>query len=402
MAQGFNYGPGQNLTRNNRFAQMLMQQEQNAPPITAHSQGLASMFRQGLAGYMQGKDMNQEAAAQEALIRGMSAKPWVNPDTGQTSTAPAGGLAGAQAALGRVEGPTARNLQQQLAMMGYEQEQATRAADLAFSRAKELRASPKWSDPNSPTNQAKYGNSLVWGTDAEGNSVLMQPSSAGGVRIAEMPEGVTPQRSGIVKTDLGDRIIWEDSTGRFIKEEMKQLGPSQTPEHAQNVASAGASGTQAVKASGEAFETLGKINTNIANIDDAIAAVDRGAETGPIYAMLPSIRTASIELDNIQNRMGLDIIGAVTFGALSKGELDLALNTALPTKLPPAELRAWLVSKKAAQQKLSKYLSEAAIYLGKPGNTVAMWADMRQPTTAATEPGTATTLKFDAQGNIIP
>ncbi len=75
MAQGFNYGPGQNLTRNNRFAQMLMQQEQNAPPITAHSQGLASMLRQGLAGYLQGQDSRQLQAAQEAFATPLDQQP---------------------------------------------------------------------------------------------------------------------------------------------------------------------------------------------------------------------------------------------------------------------------------------------------------------------------------------
>ncbi len=75
MAQGFNYGPGQNLTRNNRFAQMLMQQEQNAPPITAHSQGLASMLRQGLAAYMQGQDSRQLQAAQEAFATPLDQQP---------------------------------------------------------------------------------------------------------------------------------------------------------------------------------------------------------------------------------------------------------------------------------------------------------------------------------------
>ena len=135
-----------------------------------------------------------------------------------------------------------------------------------------------------------------------------------------------------------------------------------------------AAGTAAIKASGEAWKSLYKVKTNIANIGDAIRAIDAGAQSGPIYKMMPSIRAASVELDNVQNRMGLDVIGTVTFGALSKGELDLALSTALPTGLEPAKLREWLVTKRSAQQKLSRYLSDATIYLGTPGNTVSSWA----------------------------
>ena len=136
-----------------------------------------------------------------------------------------------------------------------------------------------------------------------------------------------------------------------------------------------AAGAAAIKASGEAWKSLYKVKTNIANIGDAIRALDAGAKSGPIYKMLGiSIRAASVELDNVQNRMGLDVIGTVTFGALSKGELDLALSTALPTGLEPAKLKEWLVKKRSAQQKLSRYLSDATIYLGTPGNTVSSWA----------------------------
>lgn len=75
MAQGFNYGPGQNLTRNNRFAQMLMAQEANRAPIRSHTQGLASILRQGLAGYMQGQDANQLQAAQGAFATPLDQQP---------------------------------------------------------------------------------------------------------------------------------------------------------------------------------------------------------------------------------------------------------------------------------------------------------------------------------------
>lgn len=136
-------------------------------------------------------------------------------------------------------------------------------------------------------------------------------------------------------------------------------------------------GTQAVQASGEAIEQLSSVRQNIATIDEAIEAIDEGASSGAISSRLPSIRAASVKLDNVQRRLGLDVIGSVTFGALSKGELDLALATALPTNLDEPELREWLVRKKSAQQKLAAELEEAAIFLGKPGNTRAEFMEMK-------------------------
>jgi len=87
-------------------------------------------------------------------------------------------------------------------------------------------------------------------------------------------------------------------------------------------------------------------------------------------SMLKSIVPASIELDNVQKRMGLDVIGDVTFGALSKGELDLALSTAMPTDLKPPELRAWLVKKRRAQRVFADYQMKAMIYLRAGGNII--------------------------------
>jgi len=128
---------------------------------------------------------------------------------------------------------------------------------------------------------------------------------------------------------------------------------------------------QSIATSGEYFKRIEPVRKSIANIEAAITAIGKGAKTGAIEQYLPSITEASVTLDNLQSQMGLDIVGATTFGALSKGELDLALNTALPTGLNEKELRGWLVNKRNSQKKLEAELAKAAIYLGKPGNTQA-------------------------------
>lgn len=126
----------------------------------------------------------------------------------------------------------------------------------------------------------------------------------------------------------------------------------------------------AIKAGEAAFEKLAPVKSAIQNIDDAITAIDDGAETGFIMSKLPSIKAESIRLDNIKNRMGLDVVGSVTFGALSASELDMALDTALPTNLEGQELKKWLQAKKQAQLKTIANLEEAAAFLARGTNTI--------------------------------
>jgi hypothetical protein len=134
-------------------------------------------------------------------------------------------------------------------------------------------------------------------------------------------------------------------------------------------------GELTAKEVGKAFAEIGKIRKNIGNIDDAIKAIDDGANTGVIASKFPNITTASITLNNVRSQLGLDVIGSVTFGALSEGELNLALDTALPTTLRPQALRQYLTDKKAAQEKLIGYLTKQVSYLNKPGNNLSGWLE---------------------------
>jgi len=113
-------------------------------------------------------------------------------------------------------------------------------------------------------------------------------------------------------------------------------------------------------------------------MNEAISLIDQGAETGVIASRLPSVKEASVKLDNLQQQMGLDVIANTTFGALSGPELRFALDSALPKNLEGAELKQWLADKRDAQEKLASYLSETAEYLGRPGNTVAGWLELQR------------------------
>ena len=185
---------------------------------------------------------------------------------------------------------------------------------------------------------------------------------ADGTTIQALPSGAVQ-----VRNPAGDIVGGQDR--------LKVLKAAQQNEIRQASVKAGSkkAAVSAINQSNKAIEGLGKIKTSVLNIDRAIEAIDQGAGTGPLRSFLPSIKTSSVALDNVQGQLGLDVIATTTFGALSESELAFALSTALPTKMRPKELRKWLIKKKATQEKLGNYLENAAIFLGVPGNTPALW-----------------------------
>ena len=139
-----------------------------------------------------------------------------------------------------------------------------------------------------------------------------------------------------------------------------------------------AAAVDAISQSKEAFERIAPIKQGIANYSEVERLIDEGAETGVIASRLPSMKQASIELDNLQGKLGLDVIGNTTFGALSESELKFALDTALPKNLEGPALKEWVQRKKSAQEKLLAYTEQAATYLGTPGNTIAGWVETQK------------------------
>jgi len=109
------------------------------------------------------------------------------------------------------------------------------------------------------------------------------------------------------------------------------------------------------------------VQSSLGNLNSAIQAIDEGAQSGIVYDMIPNVTVASAELQNARQRLGLDVIGSVTFGALSEGEMRLAMDTAVPSGLQPAELRVWLERKRDAQQKALIAMQEASMHFAAGG-----------------------------------
>ena len=146
-----------------------------------------------------------------------------------------------------------------------------------------------------------------------------------------------------------------------------------------------------VKAAGAAIkksEEFGKkadlAGERILKIDNAIniaeQAISEGKSLGRGWfeGKFPKMNKYPVLMQQAAYDLGLGVVQATTFGALSKGELDTAMKTALPEFANDKDTIDWLKKRKAAEEKIQRELNRAAIYLGKPGNTVAMWRKLQQ------------------------
>jgi hypothetical protein len=123
-----------------------------------------------------------------------------------------------------------------------------------------------------------------------------------------------------------------------------------------------------------AFEELKTVRSGLGAYNDALTAIDNNASSGKIQSFFPSFTEATINLENAASRLGLNVISATTFGALSEGELRLAMDTAMPP-LEPVALKKWIITKRAAQKKLGRELRTMSIALGKGKTTIAEYLE---------------------------
>jgi hypothetical protein len=172
-------------------------------------------------------------------------------------------------------------------------------------------------------------------------------------------------------------------------------------------------GSSRAKAIDKGFDSIGKINKNVRNMTRAIAAIDEGASTGVIESrFFPSFKRSTLQLEALRKELALDVIGSVTFGALSQGELDLAQEVALPTNLEPEDLKVELQSRINAQEKLRGYYQSQIDHFDK-GGTVASFLREQEMGSAgggiaapqvnqpAAQQAAPQVFQFDAQGNPI-
>lgn len=110
----------------------------------------------------------------------------------------------------------------------------------------------------------------------------------------------------------------------------------------------------------EYFSKYENIRSQIRQYDQAIAAMDKGADSGIIKQFLPAFDNATSQLRQAANNLGITVINSATFGALSEKELSLALSTGLDLSLPPDQLRQQAIDKRDAQAKMAAELAKKA------------------------------------------
>jgi len=181
-------------------------------------------------------------------------------------------------------------------------------------------------------------------------SVILSDGTVQIVRRSGVTEVVTPEQENIEKI----------KAARRFGAEIQGLRASER-----------GAGKNAQSQSLEAFKKIPSVREGISLLDEGIKLLRGGAGTGRIESMFPSFKAASVSLDNIQGRLGLNVIQNTTFGALSEAELKFALSTALPTGLNEPDLIKWMQDKRLVMDKLANYLTDTALFLGTPGNTIS-------------------------------
>lgn len=142
-------------------------------------------------------------------------------------------------------------------------------------------------------------------------------------------------------------------------------------------------------------------SSSMSTIREAIAAIDAGAASGILSGYIPTITQSTASLENAMNRMGLDVIGSVTFGALSEAELRIAMETAAPRSLRPDVLKPWLEARLKALEQIRAAQLDQAEFLSDPRNSISDWVASVKARSQPAAPAAAPTAPA-ATGGALP
>jgi len=238
--------------------------------------------------------------------------------------------------------------------------------------------------------------------DAVVEAVALQAGMAFGDEFLKQIPGLSEKRvQGQKVLDDGTTVIvYTDGTtevrnpsGEALQGEARAQAIRDAQQYGIDVQRERAGGRELAKISAQegklALQGARSAQGNISNLKEARRLVsEEGASTGVFQRFLPTFRDSTIALRETQRRLGLDVIGSVTFGALSEGELQLALDTALPTDLSGPALIDYLDRKIDAQEKVAREQQKLAQYLLRGGDLGTYLAESGAPSPAG-EPRTA-------------
>lgn len=226
---------------------------------------------------------------------------------------------------------------------------------------------------NTPAGLQEFA-TLISGLSAE------EQENAKRIKLGLVPRAVGKADHVVNVGDVPHMVSYDSQGNPSMSPITLSTGEQVTPESVADsrgtVASGKKAGELAQQQSAELASQARTVQSSLPLYDQAIAALDAGANSGPIINRLtPTIEAETLKLENLKSELGLKLIAGANFGQLNASELELALSTVIPD-LPAPQLRDWLAAKKVAQQKMADQLEDAAIFLGTPGNTPAKYMKM--------------------------
>jgi hypothetical protein len=239
--------------------------------------------------------------------------------------------------------------------------------------------------------KGKFGNTVVWGQDAEGKWVAMQPNSAGGLELAPTPDGVTLSPPGASNLNLGTSFGVRDRNGQIV---------NQVP-----IDNAGkASDTAYGKGQGEARSTLASMQSQLPGLQTVVGELDKIAERATYTTagqvldvgrkeLGMSPRDAAVARTEYISKVSNQILPMLrdTFGAqFTAREGDTLMATMGDPDKTPAEKQA--VLKSFIEQK-ARNIQALAQQTGQPAPDVAAPPAAGRP--QATNPQTGETVEWD-------
>ena len=231
------------------------------------------------------------------------------------------------------------------------------AAEVEAAELANQEAARKLNDPESDSlferDTFTFGNGLSIMTDSKGNKIVK---------------------------DLQGNVLLGEDAANAVEEARKQAIADEAAK-----SSARRSGSQYSDIAVEAFNTSEVLVKQVANLNNAISLLDQGAKVGSLDSLLAPFDAATAALETQQRELGLGVISSVTFGALSEGELELALSINAPRTNDEEALRDWYERKAAATLKLAQAAKDQASYFSRPGATIDGWYALQDSVRAERE-----------------
>lgn len=88
------------------------------------------------------------------------------------------------------------------------------------------------------------------------------------------------------------------------------------------------------------FDSINNGNRTLNKYEMAIEQIDKGAESGPVMKMLPSLQDSTLLVDTIRKDIGMEIVGSGVLGVNpTDADVKLAMEVAIPEGLRPDVLK---------------------------------------------------------------